>query len=82
MKNTIYIEIDTEKDTPIMFGKAPDAVIPKNAKEAGEMVLIDIRCLTEALMSLIYLADQNNYGDKKELLDESILKLQTFSKTN
>ncbi len=81
MKNTIYIEIDTEKETPIMFGKSPDSIMPKNAQEAGEMVLVDIKCLTEALMSLIYLADQNKYGNKNELLNETILKLESFSKT-
>lgn len=81
MKNTIYIEIDTENETPIMFGKSPDSKMPTNAQEAGEMVLVDIKCLTEALMSLIYLADQNKYGNKNELLNEAILKLESFSKT-
>jgi hypothetical protein len=78
MKNTIYIEIDSEKADPILFGKGPNDVMPKNPKEAAEMVLIDINCLTEALLSLIHLADQSGYGDQNVLLTESIAKLVNY----
>jgi hypothetical protein len=79
MKNTIYIEIDSEKATPILFGKGPDSVAPKTPEEAGAMVLVDINCMTEALMSLIHLADQSGYGKKDELLTDAIAKLVEYA---
>ena len=79
MKNTIYIEIDSEKSTPILFGKGPDSPKPTTPEEAGEMVLVDINCMTEALMSLIHLADQSGYGKKNELLTDAIAKLTSYS---
>ncbi len=78
MKNTIYIEIDSEKAEPILFGKGPDAVMPKNQQEAADMVLVDINCVTEALLSLIHLADQSGYGDQNVLLTETIAKLVNY----
>ena len=78
MKNTIYIEIDSEKSEPILFGKGPESTPPKNAEEASDMVLVDINCLTEALMYLIHLADQNNYGEKDKLVLEAIDKLTLY----
>jgi hypothetical protein len=78
MKNTIYIEIDSEKAEPILFGKGPDAVMPKNPQEAADMVLVDINCVTEALLSLIHLADQSGYGDQNVLLTETIAKLVNY----
>ncbi len=78
MKNIIYIEIDSEKSEPILFGKGPDAIVPKNKEEAANMVLVDINCLTEALLSLIHLADQNGYGDQNVLLTENIAKMVNY----
>ncbi len=79
MKNTIYIEIDSEKATPILFGKGPDSPKPTTPEEAGAMILVDINCMTEALMSLIHLADQSGYGKKDELLTDAIAKLVSFA---
>lgn len=78
MKNTIYIEIDSEKSEPILFGKGPDSPAPKNEEEAKNMVIIDINCLTEALLSLIHLADQNGYGDKTILTNKAIDSFKNF----
>lgn len=79
MKNTIYIEIDSEKATPILFGKGPESPKPTTPEEAGAMILVDINCLTEALLSLIHLADQSGYGNKNELLTNAMVKLVNFS---
>lgn len=81
MKNTIYIEIDTENVTPIMFGKGPNSKTPTNHEEAAEMILVDINCMTEALLSLIHLADQNNYGDKINITNEIIESLKKSIET-
>jgi hypothetical protein len=67
MKNFIFIDIDTEREKPISFGKPPEITPPQNHEEAKKMVLNDIICLSEALSTLILMAHQNGYGDKTDL---------------
>lgn len=69
MKNIIYIDIDSDREQPILIGKGAESPIPQNKEETAKMVQIDINCMAEALVSLIHLADQNAYGEKNELLD-------------
>jgi len=76
MKNTIYIDVDTDRAQPILIGKSPDSEPPKNPEEAKNMLVNDIRCLCETLTLMIRIAEQNNYGDKKILLDASIKHLK------
>jgi hypothetical protein len=78
MKNTLYIDIDSEREQPILIGKGPDSVGPQTKEEAANMVQIDIKCMAEALISLIHLADQNGYGDKEQLVNESIALLEQY----
>lgn len=72
MINSIFIDIDTDRDKPIIFGKPPDITPPSNKEEAREMILNDIICLAQALKTLIIMADENEYADKKELVVASI----------
>lgn len=78
MKNAIYITIDTESDQPIIIGKPPEITPPGTPEEAKEMILIDINCVTEALCRLIYIANQNGYGDLVKLVDNSIMTLHSM----
>ena len=67
MKNFIFVDVDTDREKPIIFGKPPDMTPPENKEEAKEMILNDIISLAEALKTLITMASQNGYGDREEL---------------
>lgn len=68
MKNFIFIDIDTERDRPIIFGKPPEYPKPETQEEAKTMILNDISCLAESIRSLILMASENGYADKQELM--------------
>lgn len=68
MINSIFIDVDTDRDKPIVFGKPPDITPPSNKEEAKEMILNDIICLAQALKTLIIMAEENEYSNKKELV--------------
>jgi hypothetical protein len=75
MKNLIYIDVDTEREKPILIGKGPEIANPTNKEEARDMIINDIRCICETLCILIDVADQNKYALKSELVTESIKQL-------
>jgi hypothetical protein len=68
MVNTIFIDIDTERNRPIIFSKPPDITPPTTKEEAKKMILNDVICLAQSLKTLIIMAHENQYADKKELL--------------
>jgi hypothetical protein len=70
MKNTIYIDIDTEREQPILIGKGPETSPPETREEAGKMIVEDIACVCDALINLIHVADQNSYGTKESLIEK------------
>jgi hypothetical protein len=70
MKNVIYIDIDTEREQPILIGKGQETVLPTTREEAAKMILEDIACVCDALISLIHVADQNEYGVKETLTEQ------------
>lgn len=72
MKNTIIIDIDTDRERPILFTKPAHIEPPKDKNEAREMVLNDIFCLAESLKMFIMMANENQYGDNKELVSKTI----------
>ena len=72
MKNTVFIDIDTERDKQVLIGKGHDAEAPKNEEEAKEMISTDIACLCQGLCELIYVASQNGYGSKEGYIHASI----------
>lgn len=69
MKNTIIIDVDTERDQPILIGKGPETNPPATREEAAKMLIEDIACVTDALINLIHIVDQNEYGTKEGLID-------------
>ena len=75
MKNTIYIDVDTEREQQIIIGKGPENEPPANKEEAAKMIINDIACVCEVLCTLINVADQNQYAKKDELITESIKQL-------
>ncbi len=72
MKNQIIIDVDTDRESVINFGKPTGSPQPQNKEEAAAVVLNDIACLSEAITTLIMLAGQNGYGDIKKLVEASI----------
>ncbi len=71
MKNKIIIDVDTDREQPISFGKPSDIPLPENKEEVAAMVINDIGCLSEAIATLIFMSGQNGYGDMKELVEAS-----------
>ncbi len=69
MKNTIIIDIDTDREQPILIGKGPETTPPTTREEAAKMLMDDIACVTDALINLVHIVDQNQYGDKQILVD-------------
>jgi len=70
MKNTIYIDIDTERKQPILIGKGSEIPAPETREEAGKMIVEDIACVCDALINLIHVADQNSYATKESLIEK------------
>jgi hypothetical protein len=77
MKNTLIITIDTDREIPIRIGK-PDLLVPPTPEEQKEMTLTDIDCLSETLCYLIEVAANTGLGDKKDLMDKTLIKIHTI----
>lgn len=75
MKNTIFIDVDTDREKTIVFGKPPSVTPPQNENEAAKMILNDIACLAESLTTLILMADLKGYGNRVELVEASVKTL-------
>jgi hypothetical protein len=78
MKNTIYIDIDTDREQPILIGKGPETTPPTTREEAGKMIVEDIACVCDALINLIHVADQNEYGTKEDLIEKVKSQLDEY----
>jgi predicted nucleotidyltransferase len=72
MKNTVIIDIDTDRSQIVKFNKSTDFVVPNNSEEAKKMIIDDISCTLEGLCSLIKIADKYNYSSKEELINTCI----------
>lgn len=81
MKNTIFIDIDTERDRPVLIGKGQDSEVPTNEEDAKGMIAIDIACICEGLCELIHVASQNGYGSKEGFIHASIEQLNKLLNT-
>ena len=66
MKNRISIEIDTERDTVVKFGKTEDFKRPETKEDEKKMVDADIITLTAAIAELIRYASVKGLGVKEE----------------
>jgi hypothetical protein len=78
MKNQIIIDIDTEREKPLLIGKGADYQPPATKEEAQEMIINDIACVCDTMISLIHIADQNSYGNKKDLVNKAIKVLNQY----
>ena len=71
MKNTIQIDVDTDRTPNVMIGHPPEFK-PTTPEEAKSMIIRDISCVFEALCTLIHMADQSGYAVKADLIKTSI----------
>jgi hypothetical protein len=72
MTNSILIDIDTEREKIILFGKPPHIAPPETKEESKAMILNDIACLAESIKTLIIIASENQYGDINELTTATV----------
>lgn len=75
MKTTINITIDTESKTPISINKPEDITPPTTSEEAKDIIITDIKCLTEALCFMVGVAEDNGYLNGNEMLTQIIVRL-------
>ena len=81
MKNVVIVDIDTDRKPPVQIMKPENSGIPTNAEEAKAMVAMDIKSLTEALVTLVTASDLNNYSAKEDNLLDIIDHLNDGLKT-
>ena len=72
MKNSLFIDVDTDREQMVLIGKPPEINPPENAEQAAKMILDDISCTCEALVTLIRIADASDYAKKDELFATAI----------
>lgn len=53
MKNILIVDIDTERESQVMFGKNQDYVMPETDEEMAVAMEEDIKTLVEALNHLL-----------------------------
>jgi hypothetical protein len=81
MKNTIIIDIDTERDIPVQLGKPNDFKQPETDLLIKEMLMDDIKSVCEALCVLIKLADTKGASTKEQLIEASIFHLNKIKES-
>ena len=64
MKNVLIVDIDTERENQVMFGKGKDFKFPEGDVEKQEVMMMDIQTLVDALNHLLI------YSNKNELRNE------------
>jgi glycerate-2-kinase len=68
MKNIVIVDIDTDRPDSVAIGKPPHIPEPTSLEEAKAMVDLDIKSLTEALMTLVAASHINNFADKDKTI--------------
>lgn len=56
MKNKFLIDIDTDRKETVLIQK--ETGMPEGKEEANEMVLKDMACLCEAVVTMIHVAEE------------------------
>jgi hypothetical protein len=72
MRNKIIIDFDSERSDRFIFSKPEDIAQPENREAAKSMILLDIGCLSEAIIRLILMAHDNGYINKDELIFSTV----------
>lgn len=77
MKNSLFIDIDSDRTEPgpIIIGKPAEFSMPKNAQEHAQMVMDDMISLCEALCTMIHLAEDQGIKPSADSLRDCIKHL-------
>lgn len=76
MKTSLFIQIDTDKEFPITLSKPSEISPPETDEDKKIMVLNDIAALIETLSLMINVADEKKYGEKNQLINAAIQRLE------
>lgn len=81
MKSVMTISVDTDQNPPMTITKPADIEpAPTNKDEAKNMINNDIFCMSEALCFMIDTAHSNGYGDRNELVNQIVIRLNKILK--
>lgn len=69
MKNIVIVDIDTDRQDSVVVGKPAEIPEPTSLEEAKVMVDLDIKSLTEALLTLVAASHINQFEDKDKLIE-------------
>jgi len=81
MKNVVIIDIDTErlddggKPLTVVIAKPEHMGQPTTQEEAKTMINMDVRSLTEGLITLVMTSDLNGYGNKEDYMSGIVAQL-------
>ena len=78
IKNKLFVDLDTEREQPIIFGKDDENLVPKDKEDEKKMILLDISTLCDGLITLIHIAHLNGYVNKNHITQSCIEQLQLF----
>jgi hypothetical protein len=78
MKNTIIIDVDTEREQQLQIRKPSDIQAPASAEEAKDVIVNDISCVFETFKMMVKIADKSGYASKNELIQTAIKDLETL----
>lgn len=76
MINQIHIDVDTNREKPIIFSKPPHIPIPETKESEIEMIMNDIISLSQSLKHLVLIAGYKNYINKKSIVDAIIVTVK------
>jgi len=72
MKNTIQIDIDSDREDTVIIGKPKDFRRPESKEEFAYEIINDMATLCEAICTLIHVADQNGLKPSDKSVQDCI----------
>lgn len=78
MTNKLFIDIDTDRESPIKISHSDEDGIPQTPEETKALIMLDLESLEETLITLIHITHINQFGDRTELVQNAIQKLSNY----
>lgn len=76
MKNTVIINLDYDRQVPVIIEKPVGIMKPKDESEAKEMIKKDIITASHGLFTLIEMANDSGYMDSDKAAELLITQLR------
>lgn len=77
MKNIVIIDVDTDREVPVMINKPDTIEKPTNKEDAIQFVRRDMQAICEGLLRLINISNKSGMLNKEESLDACINHLKS-----